>query len=159
MRGESDLPSAAESYQAEIARVFGAAPDGPPPVFDLVLLGMGPDGHTVSLFPYTEALQENARWVAVNYVPKFDRRRLTLTVPILNRSAAVEFVIAGKEKAAALRAVLCGPSDPRHYPSQLIRPTQGKLLWLVDRQAAAELPHNLSPSSDETGASDENPGD
>jgi 6-phosphogluconolactonase len=139
MQGESDLPWAAESYQAEIAKVFGVALDGPPPAFDLILLGMGPDGHTASLFPHTDVLRENVRWVAVNYVPQFDRYRLTLTLPILNRSAAVAFVIAGKAKAAALRAVLSGPQDPERYPSQLIRPAQGELLWLVDCQAAAKL--------------------
>src|SRR5438034_5611470 len=90
----ADRDAAARDYQAEIARAFGVSPQGEPPVFDLVLLGMGPDGHTASLFPHTEALKDRTRWVVPNYVPKFDAWRLTMTPLILNRAGAVIFLVA-----------------------------------------------------------------
>ena len=146
-----DRDAAARDYAAEIARVFGvpppgeaaaaggAPPEGEPPAFDLVLLGMGPDGHTASLFPHTEALRETRRWVVRNYVPKFSANRLTLTAPILNRGTTILFLVAGADKAAVLQEVLEGPPDPERLPSQLIRPAAGRLVWLVDRPAAARL--------------------
>lgn len=136
-----DREAAARDYQAEIARVFGVSPQGEPPVFDLVLLGMGPDGHTASLFPSTEALQDKTRWVVPNYVPKFDAWRLTMTPLVLNRAATVIFLVAGEDKAERLPEVLEGPPDTDRLPSQLIRPTTGRLLWFVDRAAAARLKH------------------
>lgn len=135
----SDRDQAARDYQADIARVFGVTADGPPPAFDLVLLGMGPCGHTASLFPHTTALKETARWVVVNHVAKFNTDRLTLTTPILNRAANVIFLIAGADKAAALAEVLEGTPNADEYPSQLIRPATGQLLWLLDSAAAAQL--------------------
>ncbi|MCI0458600.1 MAG: 6-phosphogluconolactonase, partial [Gemmataceae bacterium] len=102
----ADRDVAAREYQAEIARVFGVSPDGEPPVFDLVLLGMGPDAHTASLFPATTALKETTRWVVPNYVPKFSTYRLTMTPRILNRAAQVMFLVAGPDKAAPLAEVL-----------------------------------------------------
>ncbi|MFQ6022954.1 MAG: 6-phosphogluconolactonase [Acidiferrobacterales bacterium] len=134
-----DLENAAWDYQAEIARVFGVDPDGEPPQFDLVLLGMGADGHTASLFPYTEAIREETRWVVSSYVPKLDSYRLTLTPSILNKSAHVLFLVAGADKATPLEEVLEGPSDPERLPSQLIRPTSGDLTWLIDNSAATQL--------------------
>src|SRR5205807_8375702 len=107
----ADRDVAAREYQAELARVFGVAADGEPPVFDLVLLGMGPDAHTASLFPGTTALKETTRWVVPNYVPKFSTYRLTMTPRILNRAAQVMFLVAGPDKAAPLAEVLEGPSD------------------------------------------------
>jgi 6-phosphogluconolactonase len=135
----TDREAAARDYQAEIARVFGVSPDGEPPVFDLVLLGMGPDAHTASLFPSTTALKETTRWVVPNYVPKFSTYRLTTTPRILNRAAQVMFLVAGADKAGPLVEVLEGPADTERLPSQLIRPTTGLLVWLVDRAAAARL--------------------
>lgn len=134
-----DRDVAAREYQAEIARVFGVSPDGEPPIFDLVLLGMGPDAHTASLFPSTTALKETTRWVVPNYVPKFSTYRLTLTPRILNRAAQVLFLVAGPDKAAPLAEVLEGPPDTDRLPSQLIRPTAGRLVWLLDREAASRL--------------------
>jgi 6-phosphogluconolactonase len=133
-----DKDAAAADYQAEIARVFGVPPDGPPPVLDLVLLGMGPDGHTASLFPFTTALKERERWVVPNHVPKFNADRLTLTTSILNRAREVLFLVAGPDKAEPLGEVLEGPSDTDRLPSQLIRPS-GKLVFFVDQAAAAKL--------------------
>ena len=134
-----DRDAAARDYQAVVARTFGVAADGPPPAFDLILLGMGPDGHTASLFPDTAALDETTRWVVVNHVPKFAADRLTMTYPILNGAREVLFLVAGADKADRLVEVLEGPPDPRRLPSQRVRPANGLLAWYVDRQAAARL--------------------
>ena len=109
------------------------------PEFDLVLLGLGPDGHTASLFPDTDVLHETARLAAAVWVAKFQTSRITLTVPLLNHAANILFLVSGKDKAKALRAVLHGEFQPRRYPAQLIRPEQGNLTWLADRDATALL--------------------
>jgi 6-phosphogluconolactonase len=134
-----DRDAAARDYQAVIARVFGVDPAGPPPAFDLILLGMGPDGHTASLFPGTAALDEKTRWVVVNHVPKFAADRLTMTLPILNRAREVLFLVDGGDKAERLAEVLEGMPDPRRLPAQAVRPTDGRLLWYVDRAAGARI--------------------
>jgi 6-phosphogluconolactonase len=134
-----DLNVTAREYEAEIASVFAVPPTGDPPSFDLILLGLGPDGHTASLFPHTEAVRETSRWVVPNHVPTLKTDRVTLTAPILNRAATVLFLVAGTDKAPALQAVLEGPADPDRLPAQLIRPTAGRLIWLVDRAAAGML--------------------
>jgi 6-phosphogluconolactonase len=139
-----DKESAARDYQAVMARVFGVDPAGPPPAFDLVLLGMGPDGHTASLFPHTRALDETGRWVVVNFVPKFSTDRLTLTRPVLNRAREVLFLVAGADKAEVLAEVLAGPDDPARLPSQSVRPADGRLVWFLDRAAAARLPPSVT---------------
>jgi len=131
--------SAARDYQAVMARAFGIDPEGVPPRLDLVLLGMGPDGHTASLFPYTSALAEKTKWVVVNYVPKFATDRITMTTPILNRAREVLFLVAGSDKAEPLAEVLEGPRQTDKFPSQLIEPDDGAVLWFVDRLAAARL--------------------
>jgi 6-phosphogluconolactonase len=135
----TDRDAAARQYEAALARVFEAAPGGEPPAFDLILLGMGPDGHTASLFPHTTALRETARWVAVNYVPKFATDRMTFTAPVLNLAREILFLIAGTDKAEPLHEVLEGPPNCDLYPSQLVRPTAGRLVFFVDRAAAAKL--------------------
>lgn len=134
-----DRDAAARDYEATLARAFGVAPGGEPPAFDLVLLGLGPDGHTASLFPHTTALDETQRWVVANHVPKLGADRLTLTVRVLNRAREVLFLVAGADKAEPLAGVLEGPPDPRRLPAQLVRPANGRLVWFVDRQAAARL--------------------
>ena len=140
MEGErTDRDTAAREYQDEIARAFGADPNGEPPAFDLVLLGMGPDGHTASLFPHTAALGETKRWVVVNHVPQHHTDRMTLTYPVLNRAREVLFLVAGPDKAEPLAEVLQGPPDPQRLPSQRVRPADGQLLFFVDRAAAARL--------------------
>jgi 6-phosphogluconolactonase len=140
IRGEhTDLEQAAREYQLEIARVFGVPPDGLPPVFDLLLLGMGADGHTASLFPYSEALPERRRWVVSHFVAPLGVRRITLTPPILNRARAIRLLVAGSDKAEALHQVLEGPRDPERLPAQLLTPESGRMIWLVDKDAAAGL--------------------
>lgn len=138
-----DLDETARLYQAEIARVLGVPPDGPPPALDLVLLGMGGDGHTASLFPYSRALGERGRWVLAHFVARLGVERITLTPPILNRAREVRILVTGSDKAPTLRAVLEGPREPERLPAQLIKPGAGRLVWLVDEAAAAEL----SPST------------
>ncbi len=135
----ADRAAAAADYQTEIAHVFEVPADGAPPAFDLVLLGLGPDGHTASLFPHTVALKEVVRWVVPNHVPQLGTDRLTLTPVILNRAACIIFLAAGAEKAAALADVLEGPADTERLPAQLSRPETGRLVWLIDRAAAARL--------------------
>jgi 6-phosphogluconolactonase len=140
LKGEaSDPEAAARDYEEEIRKQFGVGPGSPPPSFDLVLLGMGADGHTASLFPGTQALKEVSRWVVENPVPKLGPHRLTLTPVILNRAACVIFLVTGADKAKTLAEVLEGPLEPGRLPAQLIHPMGGKLFWLVDRAAAACL--------------------
>jgi 6-phosphogluconolactonase len=139
----SDRDQAARDYQAALAKAFGVDPAGQPPAFDLVLLGMGPDGHTASLFPHTTALKETTRWVVVNYVPKFSTDRVTLTTPILNRAREVLFLVAGPDKADPLSRVIEGPPNADELPSQLIKPVGGSLIWFIDRAASARLTTSL----------------
>jgi 6-phosphogluconolactonase len=110
------------------------------PRFDLILLGMGPDGHTASLFPGTAALHESQRLVVANWVEKFHAYRITLTLPVFNNAVCVLFLISGEEKAEMLHAVLQGHGQPARFPAQLICPTSGEMLWLVDQDAARLLP-------------------
>jgi 6-phosphogluconolactonase len=103
-----------------------------------VLLGLGPDGHTASLFPGSDALRETNRLVVANWVEKFRTHRITFTLPVLNNAALVEFLISGKEKAGIVHQVLEG--NGASFPSQMIRPRDGRLVWLLDQAAASELP-------------------
>lgn len=135
----SDRDAAASDYQASLAKVLGIPADGSPPALDLVLLGMGPDGHTASLFPHTTALAETRRWVVANHVPKLNADRLTMTYAMLNRAANVLFLVAGADKADMLPQVLEGPAEHDRLPSQKIQSTAGVLTWLVDAAAAAKL--------------------
>jgi 6-phosphogluconolactonase len=114
------------------------------PRFDFVLLGLGEDGHTASLFPNTHVLDEHERWVAEVYPAKQDLYRITLTTPIINQAAMVAFLVSGASKARILHEVLEGPFEPSRLPAQLIRPTSGKLLWLVDEESAALLTKRYS---------------
>ena len=134
-----DRDAAADEYAATLARVCGVDPGGPPPALDLVLLGMGPDAHTASLFPHTTALGEMTRWVVPNYVPKFNTYRLTFTRPTINAAREVLFLVAGADKAQPLFEVFAGPPDSARLPSQLIQPRTGMLCFYVDRAAAARL--------------------
>ncbi|MBI4642130.1 MAG: 6-phosphogluconolactonase [Candidatus Tectomicrobia bacterium] len=135
---EKNAEQAADEYEATLRKFFGLAA-GELPRFDLVLLGMGPDGHTASLFPGTWAVRETQRLVAWPYVDKFSTYRITMTPPVLNNAAYIIFFVGGAEKAETLRHVLHGDYQPDIYPSQTIKPTKGKLLWLVDKEAAARL--------------------
>lgn len=139
MEGELDPAVAASHYEAAIRAEFGLDRSGLP-VFDLVLLGMGDDGHTASLFPHTQALHELSRIVIANHIPQKDTWRITLTSPVINLGREVTFLIEGAAKAVVLHNVLLGPYDPEAAPSQLIRPASGKLTLLLDSAAAAKLP-------------------
>jgi 6-phosphogluconolactonase len=133
-----DPEAVASSYEEELRRAFQLA-SGQLPQFDLIFLGMGPDGHTASLFPHTTGLEVTDRLVIANFVPRLSSYRITLTAPVINYAAVVVFMAAGSDKANALAHVLQGPPDPDEFPSQRIRPVDGDLYWLVDRAAAAEL--------------------
>jgi 6-phosphogluconolactonase len=133
---EDEDPHHAASLYAETLRTFFSEEW---PHFDLVFLGMGPDGHTASLFPGSAALHIHDRAVAANYVEKFQSWRITLTAEAINRARNIIFLVAGEDKAPALQAVLAGPRDPNQYPSQLIQPYNGALLWIVDEAAARLL--------------------
>ncbi len=138
IRGEDDPQQAAEAYERTLRQFFG--PDDPPRrSFDLVLLGMGPDGHTASMFPGTAAPGETRRWVmAVHIERPRDMWRVTLTTVVLNAAADVTFLVAGADKAARLEEVLHEPGE-RPLPAQRIHPTHGALHWMVDAAAAAQL--------------------
>jgi 6-phosphogluconolactonase len=133
-----DAAAAAYEYEVTMRHYFGLS-DGQFPRFDLVLLGMGPDGHTASLFPGTKALLEKTCVVVANWVGKFNTNRITMTAPAINAAARVVFLIGGEDKAPALKAVLEGPLEPSQLPAQLIQPRNGSLLWLCDRAAAQLL--------------------
>ncbi|MEW6128727.1 MAG: 6-phosphogluconolactonase [Acidobacteriota bacterium] len=109
------------------------------PRFDLIFLGMGADGHTASLFPYSEALKNDSDIVVANFVEKFNTYRITLTAKTINHARNITFLVAGADKAETLKSVLEGEPQPALYPSQLIKPTKGALLWMVDEAAAARL--------------------
>jgi 6-phosphogluconolactonase len=134
-----DASRAAEDYEQTL-RGFFHLTAGQFPRFDVVFLGLGPEAHTASLFPGTKALHETARLVVSNWVGKFYTDRITMTPPTLNNAACVIFLVSG-DKALALKAVLEGNYEPEQLPAQLIRPSHGRLLWLVDR-AAARLLHS-----------------
>jgi 6-phosphogluconolactonase len=143
-----DPDQAAKEYTNTLTRYFlagpganrsGTAPLSNVPRFDLVFLGMGPDGHTASLFPHTAALQAGEQIAVANYVEKFGAHRITLTAATINNARNVTFLAAGEDKAESLRSVLEGSYQPDVYPSQLIRPRNGTLLWMVDQAAASLL--------------------
>ena len=136
MRGESPPAEAAAAYEEELRRFFGP---GDLPSLDLILLGLGEDGHTASLFPETSALDVADRWVVANPVLKLQTTRLTLTVPVINTAKAVTFLVAGEGKAGALREILEGDAAPRAYPAKFVNPESGVLTWMVDRAAASLL--------------------
>jgi 6-phosphogluconolactonase len=139
IKGEyPDTAQAAAEYEATIQREF-ALQTGEFPRFDLVLLGMGSEGHTLSLFPGTKALHETQRIVARNWVGKLYTERITLTAPAANNAANIIFMITGADKACALKAVLEGPHEPEQLPAQMIQPSNGKLSWLADQAAGSML--------------------
>lgn len=144
-RIHGELPhaqKAAEQYEKVLRTSIGKTVSQIPQ-FDLVLLGMGPDGHTASLFPGTDAVHEPTQMVAAPWVEKFQTFRITLTPAIINHANQVTFLVSGSGKAEVLRAVLEGPFQPDLLPSQTINPTSGHLTWLIDQEAAG----NLSPGT------------
>jgi 6-phosphogluconolactonase len=134
MRGEDEPQAAARAYAAVLREELGDEP-----AFDAVLLGLGPDGHTASLFPGSDPLEDDAALVRAPYVAKFSTFRITLTPRAINGARDVAFATGGAAKAEALAAVLEGPYQPLSYPAQIVAPRAGKLTWFVDRAAAARL--------------------
>ncbi len=131
----SDARKTADYYEAEL-RGFFQLGVGELPHFDLILLGMGADGHVASLFPETEALEVEDRLVAANWVEKLEAWRITLTMPVLNFAARLVVMVGGSEKREILRRVIEGPHPPPLLPAERIQPGSGTLLWLADKEAA-----------------------
>jgi 6-phosphogluconolactonase len=129
---------AAQQYEALLRRELQPAANGFP-VVDCILLGMGEDVHTASLFPNTMALREESRWTVANHVPQLNTWRVTLTPPLINSASHVAFLLSGKEKRNALQTLWHGPTDPLLYPAQLIQPDTGQLWFLVDQAAVNQV--------------------
>jgi 6-phosphogluconolactonase len=143
IKGEyQDTEKAALEYQQTLRSYFNLT-DGQLPRLDLVLLGMGNEGHTLSLFPGTKALHDNGRLVVRNWVGKLYTERVTMTAPMPNNAGLVIFMVTGADKALALKGVLEGPYEPEQLPSQLIQPKNGKLLWLVDTTVGSMLANGI----------------
>jgi len=136
LANEPDRDVASQEYVEDMQRVF-ATDDIPS--FDLIQLGMGPEGHTASLFPHQEALHEERRLVMPVSVPKPPPDRLTFTPPLLNAARNILFLVTGSDKADALHAVLEGPYQPDEYPTQIVRPPNGEVVWMVDTAAAQNI--------------------
>jgi 6-phosphogluconolactonase len=146
-RMRAELPeakAAAEAYDAEMHEFFDEEKRlNGFPRFDLILLGMGPDGHTASLFPGSHGLEEKTRWVIANPVEKFKTDRITFTFPVLNAARAIRLLVAGKDKADMLAQVLGARQDHPPFPVQLVTPADGTKIWMLDEAAAAQLPETL----------------
>ncbi len=137
MRGEDRPESAAAAAYASVLGQHLSAHGGR---FHLILLGMGEDGHTASLFPHSEALDDTQHTVAAPFVEKLGVYRLTLTLPVINAARKVIFLVSGEAKAAAVQAVLETDADPRALPARMVRPaSDGELIWLLDQDAATRL--------------------
>jgi 6-phosphogluconolactonase len=133
---EKDAAEAALQYEQTLQQFFHLAP-GEFPRFDLIFLGLGPDGHAASLFPDSKALEERRRLVVSNWVEKFKTDRITFTFPVLDEAACVIFLASGPDKAAIVHQVL--ENSGANLPSQKIRPANGRLLWMLDSGAASAL--------------------
>ncbi|HEY8512377.1 MAG TPA: 6-phosphogluconolactonase [Cyclobacteriaceae bacterium] len=133
---DTSLPShkAAAEYERTLRKQIGD--DGS---FDIILLGLGDDAHTASLFPNTTALEEKTAWVTDVYVEKLKSRRITFTFPLINAARIITFLVSGSAKAAAVRNVIRGPRAPHNYPAQCVEPRNGVVHWFVDKDAASEL--------------------
>ncbi len=134
-RVPSENPNAAEAA-SEYEQTLIETTQQPLPQLDLILLGLGPDGHTASIFPGSEVLRETQRLVAAPWVDKFQTYRITMTLPLLNNGTSVVFLVSGSEKAKIVKEVLGGPQK---YPAQAVKPTNGELLWLLDKGAASAI--------------------
>ena len=137
---------AALQYREELQASFGLPDESTPPVFDMLLLGLGNDGHTASLFPETSVLDEQEHWTAAVYVEKLAAWRVTLTPVVLNAARDVLFLVSGESKADILREVLAGNEGDVKYPAQMVQPASKRLYWFVDSKAAqALIPHKKAP--------------
>ncbi|CAG0946102.1 6-phosphogluconolactonase [Anaerolineae bacterium] len=140
---------AAREYEKELREFFGQGGTGGIegtsgkvlPRFDMVLLGLGANGHAASLFPHTRVLRETQHWVAAEYIEEVKMSRITLTAPVINAASNIVWLVAGADKAATVREVLRGAYRPDDLPAQLIQPRDGRVVWLVDQGAASELGH------------------
>jgi len=139
MAGEKEPMLAAAEYEARLQRFF-QLDEGGLPRFDLILLGLGEDGHTASLFPGTVALEEKKRLVAANFVAKLNVHRLTLTLPVLNAGAMIDFLVAGKSKAPIVKKIFGADSEAASLPAARVRLAAGALTWFIAGDAAAGLP-------------------
>lgn len=136
---ENIIPEvSAGEYELILQQYF--PPSVPPaPTFDLVLLGMGDDGHTLSLFPGTHVMHEENKWATSLFLKQQDMFRVTLTTPVVNRAKRIAFLVTGPSKAEALKEVIEGDYQPDTYPSQVIKPLNGEVYWFVDKAAASNL--------------------
>jgi len=130
LKGEIHPSTAAEQYEQSLRSYFG---DNPQVTFDLLLLGLGEDVHTASLFPHTQPIHETSRWVSAHYITKLSAWRLTLTPPVLNRAQTTFFLVTGAGKIPALNHLLHSPFQPDEYPAQIIQPVNGRLFLLTDQ--------------------------
>jgi len=137
-RVQTELPpeQAADDYE-QTMRSYFAERGMNQPRFDFMMLGMGAEGHTASLFPNSPLLHETERWVAATYVEPLDSWRVTLTPVALNAASKIVFLVVGEDKAEALKRVLSEPKQPDLYPAQIVDPPQGQVTWIVDKAAAA----------------------
>ncbi len=133
----SDAVAAAADYEAQLRKFFELKPNEFPR-FDLIFLGMGPDGHTASLFPDSEGLREQSKLVIANWVEKFKTHRISFTFPVLNKAGEVIFLASGADKSEMAREVLEGKHTPP-LPAQQVQPSNGRLLWMLDESAASRL--------------------
>ena len=132
-------PEIAAGLYEQILHQYFPATDNLSPTFDLILLGMGDDGHTLSLFPGTHVMHVEDKWATSLFLKEQDMFRITLTTPVVNRAACIAFLVAGGDKAAALKQVIEGDYKPDLYPSQVIKPLTGELHWFLDKAASADL--------------------
>lgn len=136
IRGEEDPTKEAQRYEEELRRFFSPVET---PTFDLILLGLGEDGHTASLFPGSSALEERERFVLPVFLDDTRKNRITLTLPVLNQASTILFLVSGSSKASAVKEVLSKDRRTRNLPASLVRPSRGTVEWLIDRAAAAKL--------------------
>ena len=135
MRGEANPQTAADEYEGLLRQTF----QEPMPAFDLILLGIGDDGHTASLFPNTDALSEKERLVVANWAPHLQAHRITFTLPLINAARTIAFLVTEESKAQVLRQVLKPYPDEQPLPASLVRPTSGAVHWFLTTAAASQL--------------------
>jgi 6-phosphogluconolactonase len=139
MRGEDEPAQAAAEYDQELRSAFRLNEPGDLPLFNLLLLGLGENAHIASLFPHHPALHENSSLTVAVDVDALPRRRISLTMPVINNAERVMFLVSGEKKAPAVKSVLQGANEPEQYPAQFVRPHRGEVLWLIDKAAASQL--------------------
>jgi 6-phosphogluconolactonase len=139
IRGEDEPVQAAQEYERELRSFFRMEQAGDFPSFNLMLLGLGENAHVASLFPRHPALFEKTRLAVAVEVDAAPRRRVSLTMPVINSAQRVMFLVSGEQKAAAVRNILQGPPDQEQYPAQFVKPRSSEIVWLMDKAAASEL--------------------